>query len=922
MRLLVFLPDDAALKGVVEKLVARWPRKTAAEIAGLPKRESFVVLDPPTDPEELKKLDAAGGLRALFVIPKETTAFRDAIKPAYLHFHRGRRCRVVQVTMEKAIAKAVKLESKSTSIIRWGAVLPMAVFVGLLALGLLLCRDLLLKKGAVAGLQFAFGAKADVHGLFSGFAPSVNMNSVAVANRREPMSNLFEFDKLAAGVELAPLFNGHVHISEMTLEGLKFGTARTESGELPTAPPLEPDPPAPDPGPTFEQRLEELLKKLEPPALEDLETVRKAREVEEEARKRLSRYEETVQQAAGQLDEAKKTLESLQKLEPPASVKAVQEKLKELGSLRPESLEAAAKEIEAAALLNFDEEKKAITVAKADAEAAKGAVVDAQAIIEKAKAIQKVGLTDMLKVKKLIDDIKKSKNALEDSTTKLSNDARALDGAKQSITKKKGENDARIRRANDLIENARKVADSADIAKKVAEVADLATKAKADIEAQQAEIAPKLKKIQDDVQAARDAAERFKKQVEDDVAWMKRQPDEIKGAIERDKEALLKRYSLDQLGADELVEALFGEKAAQYLRWGLRAYGMVKPYLVRKKEPRVVERAPSGTTYRFPVPVEEAKEPAFWIKKGSFSGIVGDSVLKGTIADLSSDPGVIGKDGRMEFSVETAEQKISITLVISSQGAVSVEIVASGFKVGGRKIENRIAPADISDGTLSLRFKASLGPEAISATGRVELSGLKVTPGKLDRRLGFLEEVYRGFTGINADIELHWANGRIGGFRCRSDKGKEITKSLTKALSGQIEEAKKLALGRFDEQVAGPRKAAQTVIDAFTGKAKPDALIEGIKGVDPGPLASRSAELTKLVSMSGDPKAAVDDLKKQLGAMSAQSNDTSKRNEAAAGEQSGAVDDAGKLVGDQSKALDGLKAELQAQIDRITKLIK
>jgi uncharacterized protein (TIGR03545 family) len=943
MRLFVYVPDDAALKQAVETVLSRCkaPRIPAAELAAklpsMTKKDAFIVLDPPASVDDLKKLDElAKGRRprALFVIPKEQTAYKDAVKAAFNHFHRERRCRSVLVSREKAIAAAVKLESKAASIFRWGAILPMTIVALLMIGGLVLFRDVLLKKAAVTGLQAAFGAKADVIGLASGFAPSVNLENVDVANRRKPMANLFEFDKLAAGVELGPLLAGNVHVHEATLEGLRFGTTRTESGALPGAPEPEPEPPPPDPGPTFEDRLNELLKKLEPPALDDLETVRAAKRLEEEGRQKLEAYEELIKNSKlpAKLDEAKKALEDLQKLAPPASIRAVQEKMKSAGSLSPPSLAEARKNLEAANLINVDEEKKAVAKAKSDAETAKANVEKAKELIERAKKIEKVGILDIPKVKTLIDDVKKTHKALGESATALEADVKALEAAKQSIEKKKAESAEKLKNADAMLAEARKAVDAGgDLAAKYAEVAEAASKAKADIEAQQAELGGKLQKIQADVQWARDEADKFRRQVAADVEWAKEQPKLLEDALLADKAELLKRYNLEQFSADELVRSLFGEKAAEYLHLGLKAHQIAKPYLGRaKKEPKAVEKGPNGSTYTFPVP--EAKVPGFWLKKASFSGVVPvggrECVMRGTIQDLSSDQAAVGSEARIAFNVDVEGRAVSVIVVITPAGDVTVEITADGFTVKGRKFENKVAPAELSDGTLAAKLTARFGSE-ISVVARIDVTGMTLKPaGSVDSRLKFLETLYASVKGISADLELSYAEGRIRDFKCRSDKGKELSDELRKALTGQVEEAKKVALSRLDSMVAGPRAGAQAALDAFAAKAKPEALAELVNAqAKPiadaeGLLTARAAELTKVVTMSSDPKQAVEALKKELDALGAQTGEVGKRNEGAFAGQGPAIDEALKGVADQKGAFGTLQADLMAQVERITKLIK
>jgi uncharacterized protein (TIGR03545 family) len=435
---------------------------------------------------------------------------------------------------------------------------------------------------------------------------------------------------------------------------------------------------------------------------------------------------------------------------------------------------------------------------------------------------------------------------------------------------------------------------------------------------------PRVDAVRAEIKGARDFAETAKTQIEGDIAFVKAQPDELKKSVAKDRDELAKRYNLEQFNADDLLKSLLGERVAGWLRWTLSTYRVVRPWLSRaKKEARKPAKGPDGTTYAFPV--EEPRQPGFWLKKASFSGELGNGFrLAGTAQDVSSDPAAVGREGRVSFSAESGARRLTATLAISTAGAVAVELEATGFPVSGGRIENRVAPAEIGDGTLSVKATAAFEGESIRAGAHVAIERMKITPiAGGDARLAFLGDVYRGLSGVTADLELRWTDGRVSEFRCRSDKGKEISESLRRALTGQVEEAKRVALGKLDEQVAGPRKAAESAVEEFLGKAKGGAL-PGADDVEAqaGAVARGREELSKLLSAGADPKAAIDGLRRELDAMNATSGDLGKRHATGAAESSKSVEEAGAAVGESTKSLGGVQAEIQAQIERITKLLK
>jgi len=569
--------------------------------------------------------------------------------------------------------------------------------------------------------------------------------------------------------------------------------------------------------------------------------------------------------------------------------------------------------------------RKRLDQAKKDVEGTKEAVGKATAAIEKAKKIEKVSITDIPKIKKLIDEMKDAKKAVDEAVKKVDAATKSVAAAKDAVAKKQKESEERLKGAGANMDAARKALDQGgDLGKKIAELGDQVGKAKADLEAQQKELMPKLAAVQGEIKGAREFAETVKKQVEEDVAFVKAQPDELKKALLRDRDELAKRYNLEQFNADDLLKSLLGERVAGWLRWSLKTYRTVRPWLSRaKKERAKPAKGPDGTTYAFPI--EEPKQPGFWLKKASFSGDLGDGFrLTGKAQDVSSDPAAVGRAGSLSFTAEAGARRLAASLAISTGGGVSVDLEATGFPVTGGRIENRIAPAVIGDGVLTVKANAAFEGESIRAGAHVAIEGMKITPvAGGDARLAFLGDVYKSLSGVSADLELRWTDGKVSEFRCRSDKGKEITESLRRALTGQVEEAKRIAFGKIDEQVAGPRRAAESAIGEFLGKAAAGA-VPGVGELESktGAIAGRNEELSKLLTAGSDPKAAIDGMRKELDAMTTQSGDLGKRNASGAAESSKSIEEAGGAVGESTKSLGGVQGEIQAQIERITKLMK
>jgi uncharacterized protein (TIGR03545 family) len=115
----------------------------------------------------------------------------------------------------------------------------------LIALGILvvalvafnvLFLDALLERAAERGLESVFRARSDIDALdLSPFAGTLTMERVTVGDRRRPMKNLFELERLTASINLIELLKGNVVIRDASVETVSTGTDRETSALLPRA---------------------------------------------------------------------------------------------------------------------------------------------------------------------------------------------------------------------------------------------------------------------------------------------------------------------------------------------------------------------------------------------------------------------------------------------------------------------------------------------------------------------------------------------------------------------------------------------------------------------------------------------------------------------------------------------------------------
>ncbi|HEX6884488.1 MAG TPA: hypothetical protein VF530_14020 [Planctomycetota bacterium] len=960
MQVLLFVPDDA--RAVAEAVLAPHPGARridwnalagdrhaafASALAGVERKGGFVLLAPPTGKEDLQAIDAACRTvlkslpRGVFVLPRDEAhaAWRADVQAAHAHFHATRRAHVVVKPGEKPLRKAVSLAGKSSSILRWGALVPMSLVSIALVGVVFVFRDAILRRAVADGLEVAFGARATVGKTVSTLAPSLALTGVSVANKDRPMRNLFEFDELEAGVDALQLLSGRVHVDALVLEGLRFNGERTESGALErdVAPEPEPEESATGTGVLFEAALDDLLARLTPPDVEELETVRRAREIERETRARGARIEEQLRSSPipRQLEEALARVQGLARLEPPASLASVQQALEGLGVPTPDgaALEAAKAGLLAANAVDLEEERRSIAAASADIEATRASFETARGLLARAKEIQKVARLDVLKVLALVEELRTAKKGLDGGAARLQQAGRTLDSARTSIARKSAEAGQRLQATREQIAACRQALGQSggDLAGRPAAIEEQVSRARDDVQRQHQQIVATIGEVEGDLAATRAAAERFRDQVRDDIAFVRAQPELLRKALEDDRVALLERYSLDALDADVLIESVLGERIAWWLKWTLSTYRRVQPWLGSRTRTEKV-KMPTGTVYAFPP--EEPREPKLWIKRASFKGgmtMDGEPfALTGTAQDLSSAPALTGQ-GTLELRIESGEKRIVSTVLTSPEGETSVDLSLDGFAVGGRRLGGERVPLELAGGTLSIGVQAVFVGELLTLSARVDLAGLRIAPAEpLEARLAFLEPVLASLSGLSAQLELACEAGRITATSFRSVEGKELTAMLRNALRDEVEEAKRLALERLEEQVSAPRAAALQAVESFLGTAPAaeTALLDRVGAAqaalaDPRALAlGRAAELTRGLELGADPTAAIEGMRQELERIESESAAGAVRIDAACAEQLQAQAGAASLLAEQSEALKGLQKSLEEEIQRITKLAR
>ncbi|MDF1763599.1 MAG: TIGR03545 family protein [Oleibacter sp.] len=117
--------------------------------------------------------------------------------------------------------------------IRWQGLVGFGAFVAVLFLLITMALPWLIGFSIEYVGSRVMGAKVSIDDVNINVSPfGIELRHMQVADAREPMRNLFEFDKVVADLELAPLIVGKAISHELSLTNLQFHTERTSSGAI------------------------------------------------------------------------------------------------------------------------------------------------------------------------------------------------------------------------------------------------------------------------------------------------------------------------------------------------------------------------------------------------------------------------------------------------------------------------------------------------------------------------------------------------------------------------------------------------------------------------------------------------------------------------------------------------------------------
>ena len=116
---------------------------------------------------------------------------------------------------------------------RWKALLPLLFIVISITVGYILFFDRIITSLLIQSGETITEAKIDIESSKLTWSPfGIQLNNLQVADKDHPMKNSFEANVVNLSLEINPLFSGNYIVDTVKINGLKYDTDRSTSGEL------------------------------------------------------------------------------------------------------------------------------------------------------------------------------------------------------------------------------------------------------------------------------------------------------------------------------------------------------------------------------------------------------------------------------------------------------------------------------------------------------------------------------------------------------------------------------------------------------------------------------------------------------------------------------------------------------------------
>lgn len=133
----------------------------------------------------------------------------------------------------KRLKKLSKDVRRNRGVAQKGKLALLLIIIAATVLFDLAFKNMLVTRAGDQLLQSVFQARADLSGVdFRPLRGTIAFAALTVADSNHPMANLFELGRTRLDVDILELLRGHVVISRMEANGIRWGTARKTSGAI------------------------------------------------------------------------------------------------------------------------------------------------------------------------------------------------------------------------------------------------------------------------------------------------------------------------------------------------------------------------------------------------------------------------------------------------------------------------------------------------------------------------------------------------------------------------------------------------------------------------------------------------------------------------------------------------------------------
>ncbi|GJL77789.1 MAG: hypothetical protein NPINA01_07780 [Nitrospinaceae bacterium] len=363
-----------------------------------------------------------------------------------------------------------------------------------------------------------------------------------------------------------------------------------------------------------------------------------------------------------------------------------------------------------------------------------------------------------------------------------------------------------------------------------------------------------LKNVQETIQGNLENIKNLKAEMQADTQRIKKRVAALKNLPQKDFERLKKKYSLDVKGGGNLLGALLGGEIKEKIDLFWKYYEMVSPYLNKggDTKPREEEEPyvrGKGVFVKFK---EAVPFPDFLIRHASLSLDLMDTKIAGDLKDFSDNQRIYGKPALLSFSSDKDEKFDRFDLNIKLDRTKAVADDGIDLNVKGLKLNNVEAGegARIEKGFADLQSSFKIVDEKqLSGSIQANLGGLSL---KIPNQQN--NEIMKAIADTLASTEKFFIKIAIDGsqenydVKIDSDLNKIISKAITGAVSGKLQDFEKSLKSSIFSATSGPLAGAGDSLGGFlkledhlgkNSSAWKGLLSEAKEGATPAPLKDK-----------------------------------------------------------------------------------